>query len=263
MFKMVKKHKSIFLYITLIAIAIPIIVLVPSKYGIIPLDIGKEIVGYIASIMGGVIGIAGVYVTLNHENEKQSYENKRKALPLLDILRADEYDYKYKYFDLDFLYTEESRKRERKDIPDTASVSISVKNVGYRELYDLYFGDFESTCFYAKHWGYHLSPVLYQDHEIKMNIYFYEHGSYDNDAFKNKYDTIIEPLGFSCYYRDCYDNWYKQDAKIFFIFNLEKDVDIENRALQINFERGEITSAPKEIALQELPWENGKQVCEC
>ena len=32
MFKMVKKHKSIFLYITLIAIAIPIIVLVPVSY---------------------------------------------------------------------------------------------------------------------------------------------------------------------------------------------------------------------------------------
>lgn len=45
------------------------------------------------------------------------------------------------------MFTKESYLRERKDLLNTAMVPISIKNVGYRELYDLYIGNFNSIWF--------------------------------------------------------------------------------------------------------------------
>lgn len=252
-----------FIRILLVIITFPIVILTPSPIGLIPNDIGKEIVSYGGDIFGGVIGIVGIYITLQYEKSKQIYENKRKALPLLEIFPVSELDYKYQYIQFDFLFTEESFSRNRKDIPDTASVLVSIKNVGYRELYDLFLGDFEARWFKEENMYYHMKSVLYQEHDLKLNFLFYERGQYDDDSLSGIYDTYICPLRFSCYYKDCYNNWYKQDLEISFVFNLEQNIDSDERALNISYERGKVLSAPQEIDEDTLPWKNCENICEC
>lgn len=44
-------------------------------------------------------------------------------------------------------FIEESKDRKRKDIPNTANVTIKLENVGMRELYELYIGDIQSSVF--------------------------------------------------------------------------------------------------------------------
>ena len=173
-------------------------------------------------------------------------------------------DYGYKYIQFDFMFTEESWYRERKDIVDTAEVPIAIKNVGYRELYDLYLGDFDSYWFKEQNKNYyHMKPLLYESQSLYLNIMFYEMGRYDNDKFEEKYNTMSCPLRFYCYFKDCYDNWYRQKAEVSFIFNVQKDITLENRALDISFERGEILSAPEEMDEKLLPWKQGAMICEC
>lgn len=83
------------------------------------------------------------------------------------------------------MFTEESWYRERKDIVDTAEVPIAIKNVGYRELYDLYLGDFDSYWFKEQNKNYYyMKPLLYESQSLYLNIMFYEMGRYDNDKFE-------------------------------------------------------------------------------
>ena len=148
MLELFKKYKKIFITFFVIAFLTPVIVLCPSQIGVIPRSIGIVIVEYIGALLAGLIGFAGIYVTIQNEKEKQHIEDKRKALPLLEITALSAYDYKYKYISFDYSSNDRNIHEEpktSKDISDT--VSISIKNVGYRELYELHIGDFSSVCF--------------------------------------------------------------------------------------------------------------------
>lgn len=142
-----KKYKKVYMALIIIVVAFPAVILLKSPIGIIPRNIGVEIINYGGNIIGGFIGLVGIYITLEYENNKTRYENKQKVIPLLEIKPIKIYEYIYKYIQFDFMFTKESWKRERKNIEDTATVSIAIKNVGYRELYDLYLGDFTSDFF--------------------------------------------------------------------------------------------------------------------
>ncbi|EFV74602.1 hypothetical protein HMPREF1013_05244 [Bacillus sp. 2_A_57_CT2] len=155
------------------------------------------------------------------------------------------------------------QKRERKDITDTAKITIALENVGLRELYDLYIGDIESTYFKATADYFYTSPIVYCNKFMELNLYFYEKGSYDNDNLESRHHTLISPLIFKCYFRDCYDNWYYQKFSISLMHSITPDVSVDQRALNINFERYEILSQPIEIPEEDLPWKNGKSVCHC
>lgn len=243
-----------------------IFVFVQSPIGIISSEHSSDWLLWIGSFIGGAIGgifaFFGIKITLENQRKEIQFENKKKALPYIDV-KTSNYDYKYKYIQFDFCFTEESKKRGRKDITDTAKVTVALENVGLRELYDLYIGDIESTYFKATSDYFYTRPIVYCNKSMELNLYFYEKGSYDNDNLESRHHALISPLIFKCYFRDCYDNWYYQKFSISLIHSITPNVSIDQRALNINFERYEILSQPIEISEEDLPWKNGKSVCHC
>ncbi|PAL05255.1 hypothetical protein [Peribacillus simplex] len=268
----IEKHPIIFLTIFLFVLFFIsflfsyIFVFVPSPIGIISSELSKDWLQWMGAFVGGAIGgifaFVGIKITLENQRKIIQFENKRKALPFIDV-KTGHYDYKNKYIQVDFCFTEESKERQPKDIPDTAIITMALENVGLREMYDLYIGDIKSTYFNFRQDCYHTTPILYCNKSMELNLFLYEKGSYDNDDLEERYDTLISPIIFKCYFRDCYDNWYHQKFSISLMHNITPNVGINQRALDINLERCEIMSQPIEISQNDLPWENGKIVCHC
>lgn len=156
------------------------------------------VINIIASVIAGALTLCGVYLTIEDNKKEKAIENKRLVMPMLKI-SASEYDYRHQYIQFDFIFTDESVLRERKNISDTATVTIEIKNVGQRELYDLHLGDFESLVFDEGSRSYAMCPVIYARDSININFMLYEKGSYDLDLTENKFDTLISPLSFHVY----------------------------------------------------------------
>lgn len=243
-----------------------IFVFVESPIGIISSDLADSWLQWLGAFIGGAIGgifaFAGIKITLENQRKEIEFENKRKALPFIDV-KAGQYEYKHRYIQLDFCLTEESKERERKDIPDTAKITLSLENVGLRELYDLHIGNIKSSFFSTQFDIYRTTPILYCNKTMELNLNFYEKGSYDNDSLESRYHTLISPLIFKCYYRDCYDNWYHQEFSVSLMHTITPNIDINQRALDINFENCVVMSQPIEIPENDLPWENEDSLCIC
>lgn len=217
----------------------------------------------LSTIIAAFVTIRSVKMSIEAQDEVRIEENKKKALPLLKIEKEDSYDYRYKYLQFECLFTEESKERKRKDISDIANVTIKIKNVGMRELYDLYIGDIKSTYFKeSNEYCHYMYPIIYKDDSICINLSFYEMGNYDNDKSAEKYDTLMSPITFNCYFKDCYKNWYYQTLEIWLMYQIVKDTPITERALNISISDMKVLSAPVGIEEQELPWKNGKDICD-
>ena len=80
----------------------------------------------IGGIIGGLFTYKGVKITIEDNKRVHELENKKNVLPLIKLEKL-EYDSKYKYIPFDFLYTNESKKRKRKDIADTEHISFMIK----------------------------------------------------------------------------------------------------------------------------------------
>lgn len=225
------------------------------------------IIDAIASILGGIIGglftYRGVKITIDNDRKRSNFENKKNVLPLLK-LNIEEYDYKNKYIQFDFIFTDESKARKRKDILNTQNITFSINNVGMRELYDLYIADIQSTFFKTDYDCYNICPVIYSNDKISLNFSLYEMGSYDSDSKDEKYDLLISPITFNCYFKDCYGNWYFQTVSISLFHNIEKNTPIENKALNASIEGFNVLSSPKEIDEKDLPWKKEEnKICVC
>lgn len=218
-------------------------------------------VGILSALIGAYMTIRSVKMSIDEQEKVRKEEEKKKALPLLKINAEKEYDYRYKYMQFSCFFTEESKERKRKDIPDTANVTIKLENVGMRELYDLYIGDIQSSVFKEDNEYHKMHPIIYKDDSICINLSFYEMGNYDKDLSDEKYDTMINFMTFNCYFKDCYNNWYYQTLQVSLMYNLMKDIPIDERALNISVSNTEIISPPIEIKECDLPWANGKSLC--
>lgn len=218
----------------------------------------------IGGIIGGLFTFFGVKITINDSKKQHDLENKKTVLPLLKLKQV-EYEYNYKYIEFDFYYTAESKDRERKNLYHTPVISFSINNIGERELYDLYISDIGSTYFFSEHDSHSIAPIIYKDDKININFLIYEHGKYDNDTLPNEiFDTIVSPICFSCYYKDCYNNWYYQKFEIRLFHSLESNVPEDECALNVSIEDFNILSAPIEISKEELPWNKEKdKKCSC
>lgn len=243
---------------------------IPSKYGWnknMDSDIWLgNIILYGVTILSASIGafvtIRSVKLSIEEQEKVRISENKKKALPLLRVKGEEEYDYRYKYIQFSCLFTEESKSRKRKDIVDTAKVTIRLDNVGMRELYDLWIGDIDGTYFFDENNSYHcMYPIIYKNDYVCINLLFYEMGNYDNDNWNGKFDSLITPMTFNCYFKDCYDNWYYQTLQISLGHHLAKNKGINEKALNIFVTDAQIISPPIEVEEKALPWNNGKPVC--
>lgn len=242
---------------------------IPSKFGWISKVDSSEwlniiftyVVGILSALIGAYMTIRSVKMSIEEQEKVRKNEEKIKALPLLKISPEEQYDYRYKYMQFSCFFTEESKKRKRKDIADTANVTIKLQNVGMRELYDLYIGDIQSSVFKEDNEYHKIYPVIYKDDYVCINLSFYEMGSYDKDTSDEKYHTMVNFMTFNCYFKDCYNNWYYQTLQVSLMYNLNKDVPINERALNISVSNTEIISPPIEIKESDLPWNNGKSLC--
>lgn len=218
----------------------------------------------LAAIIGAFVTIRSVRLSIEEQARVRVSENKKNALPLLRVSEEKDYDYRYKYIQFSCLFTEESKLRKRKDIADTANVTIKIENVGMRELYELWIGDINNIYFREDNSidKYHnMYPIIYKDNYVCINLSFYEMGNYDNDDLDYKYHTLISPMSFNCYFRDCYDNWYYQTLQISLMHQIVENIPIEQRALNISVSNAQVISPPIEIDKKDLPWENGKPTC--
>lgn len=269
-------NEKILFWILLISIFFPISMYyfdyfdIPSKLGWTSHLVSNEwlnvifvyAIGLISSIIGAFITIHSVQMTINSQEKNRISDNKKQALPLIKIECEKGYDYRYEYIDFDCLFTNESKLRTRKDIVNTANVTIKLKNVGMRELYDLYVGNIESAIFKQKKDNYHkMCPIIYKDDCFYINLLFYEMGSYDNDLSEEKYHTMINFITFNCYFKDCYNNWYYQRLRISLMYYLQKDIPFDKRALNISVSNTEVVSPPIEILEKDLPWNIDSTIC--
>lgn len=238
-------------------------VFIPSSIGVISAEFTGEWLQWMGSFIGGTIGgifaFIGIKITLENQRKDIEFENKRKALPLIDIYTGD-YDYKNKYVQFDFWPTEKLVQGKRKDIQDTARVTLNLENVGLREMYDLYIGDIESDKFNCHNDYYFITPIIYHQKSIALNLSFFENVSFVNLDKKVLDNLYISPITFKCYFRDCYDNWYHQHFSLSLMHRLNSKVSPDQRSLDISIERYEILSRPIEISQEKLPWELGNPV---
>lgn len=271
-----KKFKHIQLFICGIGIIIlfPIIIFYmdlfnfPSKMGLTNNVNYYEwlniIFTYSVSILSALIGaymtIRSVKLSISEQEKVRKEDEKKKALPLLKISEGL-YDYRHKYIQFNCFITNESNKRVRKDIEDTANITIRLINVGMRELYDLYICNIQSDVFKEDSLNYIVCPIIYKDDDVCINFYFYEMGNYDNDKTCDKYHTKISFMRFDCYFKDCYNNWYYQKFKIGLMYNLDKNIPENKKALNISINNTEIDSPPIEVLECDLPWNNGGRIC--
>ena len=205
-----------------------------------------SIVTILGSFIAGTLTLYGVIVTIKENRNDKVNETKNLIKPLIKITSA-EYDYKWKYIQFDFLFTNESKKRERKDISDTANITLNFKNIGQRELCNFYLCEFKSTYFDEGGNSYKFHPIIYSGDSVNINFFVYEKGSYDKDNCNNMFDTFISPVTFICVFDDCLGNHYKQKFEITLFHNITPKVPLEKSALSISIDRIKICSAPMEI----------------
>lgn len=204
------------------------------------------VVAIIASVVAGALTLFGVYLTIEDNKKEKASETKRLVMPMLKI-SASKYDYKWKYIQFDFNFTEESKLRERKDIPNTENITINIENVGQRELCNLYLSEFESTFFDEGGYSYMMHPIIYAGDSVNINFGLYEKGIYDSDLKEDKFDTLISPISFSCLYKDCLGTYYKQKFTITLFHQLKEGFGLDQKALSSSIDRITIDTAPQEI----------------
>ncbi|MGN1379180.1 MAG: hypothetical protein ACI4XR_02130 [Bacilli bacterium] len=89
-------------------------------------------------------------------------------------------------------------------------------------------------------------------------------GCYDKDSRKDKYDLLVSPITFNCYFKDCYKNWYFQTVSISLFHNIEKNTPIEQKSLNASIERFNIITSPHEVDEKDLPWKKEDcKICVC
>lgn len=71
-----KENKTLIIVFLMIIIITPIILLTPSPIGVIPQNIGLELVGYFGSILGGFFTLYGVWWTITDQNSKKEVDLK-------------------------------------------------------------------------------------------------------------------------------------------------------------------------------------------
>ena len=102
---------------------------------------------YLRHALGSGLTLYGVVITINSQYESQIEDTKRIVKPMIDVSSVDEYNYKNKYIQFDFIFPKAYPNLPRKNNVDTPNVTISLENIGTRELYNLYIGNFEATYF--------------------------------------------------------------------------------------------------------------------
>lgn len=207
----------------------------------------SAVVSIIASVISGALTLIGVYLTIEDNKKEKFTETKRLIMPMLKITE-EIYDYKCKYIQFDFHFTEESKFRNRKNIPDTENITINIKNVGQRELYDFYLGEFESTYFYEGNQSYSLHSIIYAGDSVNINFGLYENGVYGLDSREGTFDSYISPISFSCLFKDCLGTCYKQRFTITILHQLTEGLELNQKALNASIDRIIIDTAPQEIS---------------
>ena len=123
------------------------IVNLPTKLGFNIKTLNVEIWNIYATLLGSGLTLYGVLITINSQYESQIEDTKRIVKPMIDVSSVDEYNYKNKYIQFDFIFPKAYPNLPRKNNVDTPNVTISLENIGTRELYNLYIGNFEATYF--------------------------------------------------------------------------------------------------------------------
>lgn len=85
----VKENAPVLIAVGLISIAFPILILCPSKYGIIPRDVGLQIVGYGGSILGGLLTLYGVWWTIKKQDDLRREDLAIQYKPFLSIVELE------------------------------------------------------------------------------------------------------------------------------------------------------------------------------
>lgn len=207
----------------------------------------SAVVSIVASVISGSLTLVGVYLTIEDNKKEKLSETKRLIMPMIQITNS-KYDYKWKYIQFDFNFTEESKIRKRKDIVDTENITINIKNVGQRELYDFCLGEFKSTFFDEGNQSYSMYPIIYSDDSVNVNFSLYEKGSYDFDLQNDKFSAYVSEISFSCFYKDCLGTCYKQAFTIALLHQITERIPLEQKALNASIERITIDSPPQEIS---------------
>lgn len=73
--------------------------------------------------------------------------------------------------------------------------------------------------------------------------------------------TYGSPIGFACYFRDCYNAWYRQTIQVWLLHSITPDTPPDQAALNVSIQSARVTSAPTEIAADDLPWHHGASIC--
>lgn len=176
----------------------------PSKFGLVNENNSKEWLAFSISFFGAVaasyIGFIGaimaVSMTAEKQNEFRKEDNRKKVLPLIKVK------------------TNTATANIEKGIPPiielpkeeqaTLLIAISFKNVGQREMYDVWLGgikyDTEKSDNYCK-----IVPILYKDDEYN------EYNEYITSAIERRQKGEVLGISFKIYFRDCYENWYFQE----------------------------------------------------
>lgn len=182
--------------------------------------------GMVSSAFIGFIGaIMAVNLTLKKESEFRKETSRKNVMPLIKIKMSSI------GIDEKTSVAIESPDKKRRTV---LSIPLSFKNVGQREMYDVWVGGVkcgsEESGKYRK-----IAPIIYK-----------------NDSYSNRIESAINErrqsndvkISFKVYFRDCYENWYYQEI----IGN-----GFNNHGKNCSIDTFEIKSAPVLISEIKLP----------
>ena len=105
----------------------------------------------------------------------------------------------------------------------------------------LYIGNFEATYFDDGGYYYQLNPILYSDHQVQLNLNFYEKIGYLKEFNQeDEFHLLISPIKFSTYFQDCLNNWYEQSFELRISHQVQEDKSEEETSLTVRIEGVEI-----------------------
>lgn len=206
----------------------------PSKLGIVNSENSKEwlnfSINYFGAIAASFIGFIGaimaVSMTMEKQNEFRKETSRKNVLPLIKV--------KANTAAINIEKSIPPIIEPPKEEQAMLLIAISFKNVGQREMYDIWLGGIKCGSEESDNYC-EIAPILYKGDKCNEHV---------KTVVKRQQGQGTVEISFRIYFKDCYENWYFQEI-------IGKSTSGPGRRYKVD--AFEIRSAPKLISETELP----------
>lgn len=254
-----KDENKLFYWIIALIIMFPILFIlldyynIPSKYTWIrKVDLvfwknflSSYVLSILTSFMAAFITIHSVKMSIKNQEIIRKEDNAKNVLPLLTIENAFNKSCG-KGINIHFIFKENNDDLEidSNKIEDKCKITIFLKNLGMRELYNLYVEKVESKFFQnisdkPMIFDY---PIVYKEEFKVIDFEFYTNKSINLNEYG--YEDLKDCMVFNCYFQDCYNNRYYQRIALNMTIKIYEKPLMRDHKFHVNLDDTVIITPP-------------------